>query len=132
MKFAKTTAKYLKLKCDKYIQEQKCPTPRHFRSFCLFCTKQDIQYLKEKKPTLYKVIKDAEDQIMAKIEQKIVWNTENKEPMAGLIFILRSYDPDQYAQDIKKYEDLIKRPPINLTVSNKSGNSIIGKDKKNE
>lgn len=122
----------LKQKCQEYLASCKTPTPRHFRAFYLKITKNDLYYLKIHKPNLYQVIIDCQDLILAILEMKLLWDEKSSKRDVGTMFILRSYDNDQYAPDIKKYDELLHKTPFVLNFKNSSPNKIIKEQKGNE
>jgi hypothetical protein len=90
----------LNAKIEAYFKANQELTPRSFRIY-LGLSKQMINKYKKEQPAMYELVHNAEDFILAQLEQKLIYNPDlSKSQRTGIIFILRAYDRFQYIPEL--------------------------------
>lgn len=82
---------------QKYMTNETEPTPRHFRAVGLNISKHLVSTWQNTKPEFYASIKEAEDYILAMMEQKMAYGGKN---FYNLFIIMRAYDRQLYSDSI--------------------------------
>lgn len=102
-----------------YLENEKEPTPRHFRAIGLKLSKQDVSNLKTRNKEQWDLIKSAEDLILAQLEKKFTYGGKE---YYNCWLTLRAYDKEQYIPELTNNQQ--EQTQIVIDSANTSGKRI--------